>query len=171
MAFNDPSWVTDERRTERRAERRRTDPTITIAVGVAIGVLVGGLALYGIQLWHTQRMIDQAARSAQQVFKQSAEAMAKARREAMVRQAAAEERQLAENARRRAALAEQQRADTSRRKAEIEEATRKELAWSRYYRKPARCDSPPDGPDMVSCANEFIRAKRSFESLYAGGKL
>lgn len=167
MPFDDPSWVTDAR----RASRRTTDPTIAIAVGVAIGVLVGGLALYGVQLWHTQRMIDEAARSAQQVFKESAEAMERARREARVRRAAAEEGQRAEDARRRAALAEQQRADTSRRKAQIEEATRKELAWSRYYRKPARCDSPPDGPEMVKCANEFIRAKRSFESLYAGGKL
>ena len=105
------------------------------------------------------------------MFEESAQVTAKARREANVRQAAAEERQRVEHARRRAALAEQQRADTSRRKAEIEEATQKELAWSRYYRKPARCDSLPDGPEMVKCANEFIRAKRSFESLYAGGRL
>jgi hypothetical protein len=49
-------------------------------------------------------------------------------------------------------------------------AERKERAWALFYRKPAACEESPPRASMVECANDFIRAKREFEQLYAEGK-
>lgn len=47
---------------------------------------------------------------------------------------------------------------------------RKEAAWQKYYKRSAQCDKP-DGSGFVECANQHIRARRTFEALYAAGKL
>lgn len=47
---------------------------------------------------------------------------------------------------------------------------RKEAAWQKYYKRSPLCDKP-DGSGFVECANQHIRARRNFESLYAAGKL
>lgn len=50
------------------------------------------------------------------------------------------------------------------------EAQKKEAAWQKFYRRPAHCDRP-EGPQFVECANQHIRARRSFDAQYADGKL
>jgi hypothetical protein len=50
------------------------------------------------------------------------------------------------------------------------EAQKKEAAWQKFYKRPAHCDRP-EGPQFVECANQHIRARRAFDTLYAAGKL
>lgn len=51
-----------------------------------------------------------------------------------------------------------------------QDGVKKEAAWQRFYQKPAGCEKA-DGPVFIECANQHIRARRSFETLYAAGKL
>lgn len=50
------------------------------------------------------------------------------------------------------------------------EVRRKDAAWRKFYERPAGCDKA-EGPALVECANHYIRARRSFDTLYAAGKL
>lgn len=50
------------------------------------------------------------------------------------------------------------------------EARRKDAAWRKFYQRPAGCDKA-EGAALVECANHYIRAKRSFETLYNAGEL
>lgn len=54
--------------------------------------------------------------------------------------------------------------------AQRESDEQKELAWARYYKKPAQCDVSPGRDTIVECANHYIRARREFEAAYAAGK-
>ena len=69
----------------------------------------------------------------------------------------------------RTKLALQQRAEATARQAAADEETRRETAWLNFYRKPAWCDDPPSIEALVQCANQHIRAKRSFEAAYKPG--
>jgi hypothetical protein len=51
-----------------------------------------------------------------------------------------------------------------------EDDEQKELAWARYYKKPAQCEISPGRDTIVECANHYIRARREFEAAYAAGK-
>lgn len=57
------------------------------------------------------------------------------------------------------ALAAQQAAD------DLEK--RKQAAWAAFYKPPAFCEHPPAWQDQVECGNQYIRAKRQFEKLWA----
>ncbi len=50
------------------------------------------------------------------------------------------------------------------------DSAKKEAAWQKFYQKPQGCEKA-DGPVFIECANHHIRARRSFETLYAAGKL
>jgi hypothetical protein len=52
-----------------------------------------------------------------------------------------------------------------------EVARRKELAWSRYYKRPATCEGNPSADQLIDCANHFIRAKREFDERWRTGTL
>ena len=52
-----------------------------------------------------------------------------------------------------------------------EVARRKELAWSRYYKRPASCEGNPSADQLIDCANHFIRAKREFDERWRTGTL
>jgi very-short-patch-repair endonuclease len=57
-------------------------------------------------------------------------------------------------------------------------AKRKAAAWSSFYRAPASCEHPPAWSDQVECGNQYMRAKKEFETKWqaqliaegAGGK-
>lgn len=53
----------------------------------------------------------------------------------------------------------------------MEESARRELAWTRFYRKPPGCDEARGGAWTVDCANDYIRAKKRFAEQYDAGKL
>jgi hypothetical protein len=52
-----------------------------------------------------------------------------------------------------------------------DEAIRRDTTWAKFYRKPERCNEAPSSEMLVQCANEYIRARRAFESAYAQGNL
>jgi hypothetical protein len=52
-----------------------------------------------------------------------------------------------------------------------EVARRKELAWSRFYKRPATCDGNPSADQLIDCANHFIRSKREFDERWRNGTL
>lgn len=51
-----------------------------------------------------------------------------------------------------------------------QDGVKKEAAWQKFYQRPSGCEKA-DGPVFIECANQHIRARRSFETLYAAGKL
>jgi hypothetical protein len=52
-----------------------------------------------------------------------------------------------------------------------EVARRKELAWSRFYKRPPTCEGNPTADQLIDCANHFIRAKREFDERWRTGTL
>jgi hypothetical protein len=52
-----------------------------------------------------------------------------------------------------------------------EVARRKELAWSRYYKRPPTCEGNPTADQLIDCANHFIRSKREFDERWRNGTL
>ncbi len=50
------------------------------------------------------------------------------------------------------------------------DSAQKEAAWQKFYQRPQGCEKA-EGPVFIECANHHIRARRSFETLYAAGKL
>ena len=52
-----------------------------------------------------------------------------------------------------------------------EVARRKELAWSRYYKRPPACEGNPTADQLIDCANHFIRSKREFDERWRTGTL
>jgi len=52
-----------------------------------------------------------------------------------------------------------------------EVARRKELAWSRFYKRPSTCEGNPTAEQLIDCANHFIRAKREFDERWRTGNL
>ncbi|HEX5127450.1 MAG TPA: hypothetical protein VFW00_11970 [Rhodocyclaceae bacterium] len=48
---------------------------------------------------------------------------------------------------------------------------RKEQAWQHFYKKPKKCDNPPDNATLVECSNNYLHEQQRFEALYAAGKL
>lgn len=131
-----------------------------IAAGVAIGVLVAAGVIWMCWLLQLRLVADEAAKQAQQA----------AARVHAEQQRQAEDAQARELQRRTTEAAAQRTAEERKRHA-ADEAQRKDLAWSRFYVKPARCDESRGGNWSVDCANEYMRAKRAFEELYSAGKL
>jgi hypothetical protein len=52
-----------------------------------------------------------------------------------------------------------------------EVARRKELAWSRFYKRPPTCEGNPTADQLIDCANHFIRSKREFDERWRTGTL
>ena len=135
-----------------------------IAAGVALGILIAGAIGFFVRAWLAQRAIEQIGQQAQQMLiqqqKASQAAQAERERVAAVRAAAIRD----ETARR-------QRQEAAATAAVLDEKARREVAWAKFYKKPAHCDNQPNNETLVQCANEHIRAKRRFDTEYAAGKL
>lgn len=126
-----------------------------IAVGVLIGNLLTAAFIWTVMSW----TIRVAAEDAAAALNASVERVGREQRE---RAAQAQASLLASQRRE----ADAQRAAEAAKRAQIERETAKELAWKRFYQKPAHCDESRGGSWTVDCANEFIRAKRDFEQRY-----
>ncbi len=133
---------------------------VHIAAGVAIGVVVAAAVIWASWLLQLRYAQEEAAKQVQQ---------ATARIAAQQRQHEQAARDSAQQL--RAAEASAQRAAEDLKRRVADEARKKELAWSRFYTKPAKCDDSRGGSWSVDCANEYIRAKRLFEEQYSAGKL
>jgi hypothetical protein len=137
-----------------------------IATGVAAGILIASAVGFAFRVWYVNRVMEEMSKAMTSVISTSQEqAQQIARRQELAVQAAK-----AREAERLVAVAASQRAEEERKRAAEAAKQAKEDAWARYYRKPARCENA-EGQAFVECANEYIRAKRRFEELYAAGKL
>jgi hypothetical protein len=137
-----------------------------IAIGVFVGILAAGLVAHWVRMYFIQQALQDFNKSIQQISVQSQRSTQELQRQ----QALQQEQVLAAANQRRLDLAAAQRQAEDARRQQLDEATRKETAWSKYYRKPSHCDTA-DGQAFVECANGHIRAKRQFEELYAAGKI
>lgn len=133
---------------------------LEIAIGVTLGILVAALVIWQVAEWRAGRAVEDFARNVQneaaRIDRQNREQM-----EAQQRQAAQQ----------RAAVAASQRAAEDVRRQAVDADTRREQAWARFYKKPAQCDESRGGTWTVECANDYIRAKRTFDERYDAGKL
>lgn len=132
-----------------------------IALGVFLGSLAAAAVMWGVvelrvrwEMHQAAELLNEHTRRVQQEVEQANE---KSRLHLLAEQAAKEQAS-------RAAIEQQQAADV----AKHAEAARRASAWSRYYKPSPGCAL---AGQSIECANEFIRAKRSFEQKYAAGLL
>jgi uncharacterized membrane protein YccC len=72
----------------------------------------------------------------------------------------------AEDATRREAIRQREVAEAAIRRTAEQEA-RREREWQAYYKKPSNCDEAQPTIDSVGCANDYIRARRSFDEKFS----
>jgi len=135
-------------------------PRVALWAHIAVGVCLGILSATVVMATVAALMLRARESSAAETLQLSAE---KLQREQATR--AADERARTQQA------TEAQKEQEAARARRLEEAERRELAWTRYYRKPAPCDEAKGGTWSVDCANDYIRARARFSALYDSGKL
>lgn len=136
--------------------------TVQIAVGVAIGILSATAVLWSYTAWRTQQALDAIAANSQQVTRAANDQMRTIAAAQQAKAAADEEAAL----RRTTQLAAQQRAAEADKKEKLAAQEARDFAWRKFYQQPAKCTDNPTPDTLVQCANEFIRAKRAFDSRY-----
>lgn len=139
-----------------------------ITGGVLVGLVIGGVAVYQIGHDRIGQIIDDPAASFRRLTTEQPRPAAPLSEKEQLRQA--DEQAKAKTLRDR--QAQQLRADHQKAGGSeaAEAAARKERAWAKYYKKPAKCDGNPNNETMTECANDYIRSKRQFEEAYAAGK-
>lgn len=95
---------------------------------------------------------------------------ARAQRERQARMQAEQEAIAAEKARREAQRTAVLQAREAAISAEREEEARKQAAWERFYRRPKKCESPPDNATLVECSNHYLREQQRFEKQYVANQ-
>ncbi|MBV8035925.1 hypothetical protein [Roseateles sp.] len=131
-----------------------------IAVGVFIGITAAVFLFWRIASWQAEAAAAGLAEKLRQSAEQSQQAQAAAKYAAA--QAEVKRRQQTDEGRRYEEAAQARRAA---------EAERRELAWTRFYRKPAACDEAKGGSWSVDCANDYMRARKKFADEFDAGKL
>ena len=53
----------------------------------------------------------------------------------------------------------------------INDRSKKEQAWTDYYKPAKGCEPSNDNKDLMKCANDYARAKKSFEVQWANEQL
>ena len=173
MSFTDSDWDYAGRAP---APRPKYVWLWSLAAGTVIGVAIATLVFYSADLLRTRATIDSAlARPAAPAASASAPSLAQAARDGA---AAPSNPPLASAAPVPAApltLAEplmpQAPAAGPAPRPSAAEARRKELAWARFYHRPAYCDGNPSADQLIDCANHYIRSKREFDARFAAGQL
>ncbi len=162
---------------------RDTAAAWKLAAGVAIGMLMGGLLVYVVDHGMAQRSLSEAAQALEQIV-HAADTPATGRPRpvppaAQPPLARLDQRDLSAPTmveRAQPTSAGAAAPELGRRALEpappgLQQADeQRELAWARYYVKPAYCDVNPGRDTLVECANHFIRARREFEAAYTAGR-
>lgn len=130
-----------------------------IALGVFIGTLASQFVVWGAAELRIRWELHQAQAEIQRQIEATDRHLQQQRRADTERQLAEQSRQQLERQRQ----AEADRAVNERKLQAIEAATRKEAAWARFYKPSPGCAL---AGQSIDCSNEFIRAKRAFESEY-----
>lgn len=141
-----------------------------IAGGVAAGILLAGAVSFLVRAW----MVNQAVQEMQRTVSVTTKQMLQSAQRTEAKIKSDQERRKADAVRleqlRRLEAAKKERAAHEAQQAAAGAEKARELAWQRYYEKPAHCDHA-EGNAFVECGNHYIRAKRRFDQLYAEGKL
>jgi hypothetical protein len=151
-----------------------------IVAGLAIGMLLGGGLVYLVDHGMLQRGLSEAAQAFQRAARGAGPPGASPPKSAVtVAEPLAAQQDVPEPASTvpgsqappadAPAAGSAREAESAQRALQVA-AQQKELAWARYYKKPAQCDGSPGRDTIVECANHFIRARREFEAAYAAGK-
>jgi len=149
-----------------------SDPTgwvVSFLLLVVLCVVLMAVAAAGLRQWRVNapatpsivvagtqlpNVLPSPERAAARSLADTTEALEREAREKAQREA--EERH---EAARKARLAEE---EAARRSLALE--ARRDREWAAYYRKPDICDQESDS---VSCANDFIRQRRTFDEQFA----
>lgn len=131
-----------------------------IALGVCIGTLTASAIQYGAGLWLASIEAQRAEAEAKRMVQKALDADGAQRRASAQADAA-----------KREADTERQRREAEAEATRVAEADRRELAWTRFYKKPAACDEGRGGAWTVECANDYIRARKRFAAEYDAGKI
>jgi len=146
-------------------QERTTVPLfIHIAASAFIGSVASAFVCWQFVQWRANAAMEEAQMQMKRVVQEQ-----QAQRQARDRQQA--DAQLRVQAAQRAALAAVQAATEGEKRQQLEAQNRREETWARFYTKRAQRDESKGGSWTVECANEFIRAKRRFEELYAAGNI
>ena len=130
---------------------------LQITAGVIVGVFIGGLAVLYIGHDPIHRFMSDAAATFGGVTGGEARPSNSSSEKGQADAKTLRDRQ-----------AQQLRADQQRSGGSeaVEAAARKERAWTKYYKKPAKCDGNPNNETMTECANDYIRSKQQFDGAY-----
>lgn len=150
----------DFRSFERNA--RGPDFTLQIAIGVCAGILASTVITWAATELRLRWEIEQVTQVMRSAAEKASREIEQSRQNELARIAVDEKQRVRD----RQAAAERQRAVDDAKRQAFDEAERKEAAWVRYYKPSPRCVGTALS---VECSNEFIRAKRAFESQYRPG--
>jgi hypothetical protein len=67
---------------------------------------------------------------------------------------------------RREAATRQRLADENAARSALDLELRREREWQSYYKRPASCDTSLPNVDSIGCANDYIRARRTFDERF-----
>lgn len=172
MGVQDRDWYyRRDSRNDEQAFQPRPRSWTSHPITVVLAVIFGAVAVWGVQVavveWRARVAAEQIMRAGNEAMRQTQLRLQQVQREVAERE---ERRQAAlrqQEAIKAQAIAERQQAADEARRAAAAAVERKDKAWARFYRKPAHCADSA----TVECANDYIRAKRSFEEKYARGEL
>jgi len=139
-----------------RPDEEDTGTFLMDVLKIALGVFIGGLAAaFAYEAILTYRAEEAMRKAAQEIKDQAARTNAEiAKQNELNQQAREEERERVE--RLRAAQAIQARLESERRQ-------RKEDAWAKFYQPSPNCKLDSG---TTACANEYMAARKRFESQY-----
>jgi hypothetical protein len=150
-----------------RKERARQRRPMVIAVSVIAAALAFVVIFVVVSRWRAEVSAQRIQRAAQEAA-QRAEIEAQELKRVSAARQAAQQAQLERQAAQRVQQAvERQRVEEEARRAADAAIERKEVAWKKYYRKPAACNDAT----TMECVNANIRARRAFDEKYARGEL
>jgi hypothetical protein len=145
---------------------RRTS-AVSFPVGIACVLLLAWLFSVQVAQWRAEAAAKHILHSAQEAAAQLQAQVLRAQQEAAARQASRKADLRHREALRLQAIGEYRRAEDEQLRATRTKAERKEHAWARFYRRPPMCEAAA----TIECANDYIRAKRTFEERYARNQL
>jgi hypothetical protein len=137
------------------------------AVGWAAAAVLVLVATILVAQWRDQVAAERASLRTRDSLERSTRAAAENERRIAAQQTLGRAELHRKEAVRVEALREQERGRQEAAALAAQQAARKVAAWETFYRRSSRCSDVA----TVECANEFIRARRAFESMYSPGQL
>ena len=151
-------------RRRRFGSRNRSWTThpLTLSLALVIAVTLAWVATVSIVRWRAQVAAEHLMQATQEAARQAQLQAQQLQREAAEREEQRQTKLQQQEALKTQAFAAQQQAAEDARRAEAAATERKDKAWTRFYRRPAFCETAA----TMECVNGYIRARRSFEEKW-----